>query len=66
MPKSCSVMAWFSPAPSSMSVGKATTPQGYSVDTAQSMAPGQAVTLNAWVSISALGSMENSGAGSPP
>lgn len=54
MPESCSVMAWFSPALSSMSVGKDTTPPACSAVTAQSMVPGQAVTLSVSVRAQAL------------
>lgn len=54
MPESCSVTAWFSPAPSSMSVGKATMPQAYLADTAQSMAPGRAMIRSAQVRPSGL------------
>lgn len=54
MPELCSVMAWFSPALSSMSVGKDTTPQACSAVTARSMVPGQAVTLSASVRVQAL------------
>ena len=61
MPESCSVTAWFSPAPSSMSVGKATMPQAYLAGTARSMAPGRAVIQSAQVRASGL-----HGSGAPP
>ena len=61
MPESCSVTAWFSPAPSSMSVGKATMPQAYLAGTARSMAPGRAVIRSAQVRAFGL-----HGSGAPP
>ena len=54
MPESCSVTAWFSPAPSSMSVGKATMPQAYLAGTARSMALGRAMIRSAQVRPSGL------------